>query len=94
MKIIINEPNSLSMKRPLGKSDAPKIAVAIIVVLLLVGATWTIKGRANTQGERARMITQMKLEAGVLNAKDQFLSPAEADEAQNEREEKNTNFRP
>lgn len=81
------------MKRPLNAGDAPKIAAVIAVALLLTGAAWHMMGRAKAQGEHQRMITHMKLEMGILNAKDQDLSPSEADEAQNERQDNDPNFK-
>ena len=81
------------MKRPLNAGDAPKIAAFIAVAVLLTGAAWQITSRAQARGEHQRMITHMKLEMGTLNAEDQDLSPAEADEAQNERQDNDPNFK-
>lgn len=89
----MNNPNSSPMKRPLNASDAPKIAVVTVVALLLMGTAWQMTSRAKAQSEHERMIKHMKLETGTLNVEDQDLSPAEADEAQNERQDNDPNFK-
>lgn len=83
------------MKHEFKPQDAPKIALALSLVLAMAGAGWVSIQRSQAQSEQARAELQMKRESGArVQAGDEFLTPAQADEAQNKREDTDPNFRP
>lgn len=87
--------SSAPTQREITAEDAPKIALALGLAVAFLGAGWFSFGKANVQHEQDRMMRHMKLETGTLSADiDPNLSPAEADEAQNERELTDPNFQP
>ena len=82
-------------KREFTAADAPKIALAAGLAVALLGAGWFSSGKANVQHEHERMMVQMQHESGAVKGEINLnLSPEEADEAQNERETNDPNFRP
>ena len=81
------------MKRNLNSQDAPKIALALALLLALGGAGWMRAQNSAVQSEQDRATLQMKRESGVrIDEGDELLSPAEADAAQNQRQDADPNF--
>lgn len=81
------------MKRNLNSQDAPKIALALALLLALGGAGWMSAQNSAVQSEQARAELQMKRESGArIEAGDELLTAAEADAAQNERQDADPNF--
>ncbi len=81
------------MKQEIKPQDVPKIAIALFVLLTISGAGWMKMQGSAVQEERDRASLQAKRESGAnIQAGDEFLTPAEADEAQNKREDADPNF--
>lgn len=81
-------------KRQITAADAPKIALALGLVVALLGAGWFSSNKANIQREQERMTKQMQYESGAISAGiDPNLAPAEADEAQQELQDNDPNFK-
>ena len=81
-------------KREFTAADAPKIALAAGLAVALLGVGWFSSSKANVQHEQERMMQQMRYESGTLSSKvDPNLSPSEADEAQQELQENDPNFK-
>ena len=82
------------MKQEIKPQDMPKVAIALVVLLALGGAGWVSTQRSAAQSEQARAEMQLKRESGArIEPSDEFLTPAEADEAQNKREDSDPNFK-
>ena len=82
------------MNREIKPQDTPKIALALGLLLALGGAGLSASRNAAAQAEEQRMALQMKRESGArVEASDELLSPAQADEAQTQREDADPNFR-